>query len=127
MPPEESLGVLGLWFPGVATSEWLHYVYNALVLGGLLLIRGRFHGRASLWWNVAICIQLWHHIEHAILLGQSASGNNLFGARAPSSVLQLIVPRVELHLAYNALVTVPIALALWQGNGAGFIFQNERR
>jgi hypothetical protein len=43
---------------------------------------------------------------------QAATGAYLFGRSEPTSIIQLVVPRVELHLFYNAIVTVPMVLAL---------------
>lgn len=106
-------GVLGLPFPWLVSSEWLHYAYAIVMLGGLILLRSGFTGRARTWWNVALGIQFWHHIEHALLLGQALAGANLFGKPVPTSIAQLVVMRVELHLLYNALVFVPMVVAMW--------------
>ncbi len=106
-------GVLGLLFPWLVKSEALHYFYAIVMLIGLLLLRPGFTGRARTWWDIALGIQFWHHIEHALLLGQAVAGSTLFGAEVPTSILQLIVQRAELHLVYNALVFVPMAVAMW--------------
>jgi len=58
-------------------------------------------------------IQFWHHIEHALLQGQVIAGRTLFGAPAPTSIVQLWIPRVELHLLYNSLVFVPMIVAMF--------------
>jgi hypothetical protein len=106
-------GALGLLFPWLVKSEALHYFYAIVMLAGLLLLRPGFTGRARTWWDVALVIQFWHHIEHALLLGQVVVGANLFGAEVPTSILQLVVERAELHLVYNALVFVPMVIAMW--------------
>jgi hypothetical protein len=36
----------------------------------------------------------------------------LWGAKEPTSVLQLFFPRIELHLFYNSVVTIPIVVAM---------------
>ena len=105
-------GVLGLAFPWLVSSEWLHYGYAIVMLVGLALLRPGFTGRARTWWTVALGIQFWHHIEHALLLGQVLVGANLFGREVPTSIIQLVVMRVELHLIYNALVFVPMVIAM---------------
>ncbi len=69
--------------------------------------------RARAWWDLALGIQVWHHFEHALLLGQVLAGRTLFGAAVPTSVLQLFFPRVELHLAYNAAVLVPLCVSMY--------------
>ena len=110
----EARGVLGLAFPWLVTSEWLHYLYAIVMLAGLLLLRPGFTGRSRTWWNAALAIQFWHHIEHAVLLGQALVGANLFGNEIPMSFVQLTIPqmRVELHLFYNAVVFVPMVIAM---------------
>lgn len=107
-----SRGVLGLAFPWLVSSEALHYFYAILMLAGLILLRPGFTGRAGTWWNVAIGIQFWHHIEHALLLGQALLGANLFGKEVPTSIAQLLIMRVELHLLYNAAVFIPMVIAM---------------
>jgi hypothetical protein len=93
-------------------SEALHYFYAIVMLVGLILLRPGFTGRARVWWTAALVIQLWHHIEHALLLGQAIAGANLFGKPVPTSIAQLVVMRVELHLLYNALVFIPMVIAM---------------
>ncbi len=105
-------GMLGLIYPWLVTSEWLHYLYAIAVLAGLVILRPGIRGRARLFWNVALVIQFWHHFEHALLLGQTLVHQNLFGLAAPTSILQLFFPRVELHLFYNMAVLYPFLIAL---------------
>lgn len=112
MARPESRGVLGQWIPWLATSEWLHYGYAIVMLAGLFLLRPGMQGRARLAWDVALWIQVWHHFEHVLLLGQAWTGIMLFAQAAPTSVVQLVIPRVELHLLYNGLVTVPMVVAM---------------
>ena len=106
-------GGLGLVFPWLATSEVLHYWYAIVMLAGLLILAPGFVGTARKWWYLALGIQFWHHIEHALLLGQATVHSNLFGAEVPTSIAQLVIPRVELHLLYNALVFVPMLIAMY--------------
>lgn len=105
-------GVLGLAFPWLVTSEWMHYGYAIVMLVGLVLLRHGFTGRSRTWWNVALGIQFWHHIEHFLLLVQAVSGAFLLGAAKPTSIAQLLVPRLELHLFYNTIVTIPMVVAM---------------
>lgn len=112
-PRPEARGGLGLLYPWLVTSEWLHYFYAIVMLIGLVLLRPAFAGRARWWWNVALGIQVWHHFEHLLLLVQAQSGHNLFGSPVPTSIAQLLFPRVELHLFYNAIVFVPMIVAMW--------------
>jgi hypothetical protein len=108
----ESRGVLGLPFPWLVKSEWLHYGYALVMLVVLIALRSGFTGRARAWWMLALGIQVWHHLEHLLLLLQALTGNHLAGRPVPTSIMQLAFPRVELHLVYNALVTVPMVIAV---------------
>ncbi|MDY7090321.1 MAG: hypothetical protein SYR96_35170 [Actinomycetota bacterium] len=112
-PLPESRGVLGVPFPWLVKSEWMHYGYALVMLIGLFLLRPGFAGRARAWWTVALVIQFWHHIEHLLLLVQAQTHHNFWGAGAPTSILQLIYPRVELHLFYNSVVFLPMIVAMY--------------
>lgn len=113
-PVPESRGVLGLWFPWLVTSETLHYGYAIVMLVGLWVFRRGFVGQAYTWWMIAFWIQFWHHLEHALLQGQAVAGQNLFGSPVPVSIVQLWIPRVELHLIYNSLVFVPMVIGMYR-------------
>jgi hypothetical protein len=112
-PRPKANGLLGLAFPWLVTSEWMHYGYALLMLIGLALLRPGFVGRARTWWTVALAIQFWHHIEHLLLLVQAQTGHPWFGRAVPTSLLQLIYPRVELHLFYNSIVFLPMIIAVY--------------
>lgn len=111
-PVAESRGVLGAWFPWLSTSEALHYGYALVMLAGLVILRPGFTGAARTWWTVALVIQVWHHLEHLLLLGQAVLDRNLAGEPVQTSIVQLVAPRVELHLFYNAVVFVPMVVAM---------------
>ena len=112
MERPEAKGVLGYIFPWLVESESLHYAYAIIMLVGLILFRPGFVGAARKWWDAALIIQFWHHIEHFVLLGQAVTSTNLFGKPVPTSFAQLAVERVELHLLYNALVFIPMVVAM---------------
>ena len=113
-PVPEARGAVGLFFPWVIKSEILHYGYALVMLAGLWTLRKGFTGRAeSFWWMLAFWIQFFHHIEHALLQGQAMIGVNLLGRPVPTSIAQLWVPRVELHLFYNTIVFLPMAIAMY--------------
>ncbi|MFY1575819.1 hypothetical protein ACN26Z_13130 [Verrucosispora sp. WMMD703] len=109
----EARGVLGMPFPWLVSSEWLHYGYAIVMLVGLFLLLPGFTGRAKAWWTVALALQFWHHIEHALLLIQAHSSFRIAGEEGPVSILQLVVPRVELHLFYNSVVFIPMLFAMY--------------
>ncbi|MER5863364.1 hypothetical protein [Kitasatospora sp. NPDC002040] len=112
-PVPKSKGMLGLAYPWLVTSEWMHYGYALVMLIGLFLLRRGFVGRNKAWWTVALTIQFWHHIEHLLLFVQAQSHHFLFGKAVPTSVLQLVFPRVELHLFYNTIVFIPMVIAMY--------------
>lgn len=109
----DAKGALGHVFPWLVTSEWLHYGYAVVMLAAFAVLLPGFAGRPRQWWALALGVQVWHHFEHAVLLYQALSGHHLFGKPVPTSFLQLAVQRAELHLFYNAVVTVPMLIAMW--------------
>lgn len=112
-PVHAARGMLGQWFPWLVHSEVLHYGYAVVMLVGIWMLLPGFAGRSRAWWLAALIIQFWHHIEHALLQGQVILGRNLFGSSVPVSVVQLWIPRVELHLLYNSLVFAPMVVAMF--------------
>ena len=108
----QARGVLGMPFPWLVESEWLHYGYALVMLAGLILLRPGFAGRSRFWWSIALWVQVWHHIEHLLLLVQALTGAYVAGRPVPTSVAQLVFPRVELHLFYNAVVFPPMVVAM---------------
>ena len=113
-PVPEARGVLGYFYPWLIKSELLHYGYAVVMLIGLWMLRPGFTApRESQWWTIALAIQFFHHIEHALLFGQALLGQNLFGRPVPTSIVQLWVPRVELHLFYNTIVFIPMVIAMY--------------
>jgi hypothetical protein len=112
-PRPTALGALGMLWPWLVSSEWMHYLYALVMLLGLIALRPGTFGLARTWWSIALAIQVWHHFEHALLLGQALAMYPLFGATVPTSVAQIVLPRVELHLLYNVVVTVPMVVAMY--------------
>jgi hypothetical protein len=112
-PRPTALGALGMIWPWLVSSEWMHYGYALVMLAGLIILLPGMVGLARTWWMVALVIQVWHHFEHLLLLGQAFTMQPLFGAAVPTSIAQLFFPRVELHLFYNVVVTVPMLIAMY--------------
>jgi hypothetical protein len=106
-------GILGLWYPWLIKSETLHYGYALVMLIGIWVLRKGFTGTSRKWWTVALVIQFWHHIEHLLLITQATMHHNFWGKPVPVSVLQLVFPRVELHLFYNSVVFIPMVIAMY--------------
>jgi len=113
-PRPKANGILGLWYPWLIKSEVLHYGYALVMLIGLWVLRKGFTGLSRKWWTVALVIQFWYHIEHFLLIWQAfVIHHNFWGKPAPTSVLQLVFPRVELHLFYNSVVFVPMVIGMY--------------
>jgi hypothetical protein len=113
-PVPEARGLLGYFYPWLIQSETLHYGYAIVMLAGLWLLRSGFNGVFDRrFWTIALGIQFFHHIEHALLLGQVLIGRNLAGRPVPTSLIQLWAPRVELHLFYNTVVFIPMVVAMY--------------
>ena len=110
----EARGAVGEVFPWLVSSEWLHYGYAVVMLAGIIFLLPGFTGSARTWWTIALVIQVWHHFEHLLLLGQALADHPLFGSDKPTSIVQLLFPRVELHLFYNGIVFTPMVIAIYQ-------------
>jgi hypothetical protein len=110
----DARGALGHFFPLLVSSEVLHYGYALVMLVGLWILRPGFTGvEDRRWWTIALAIQFFHHVEHLLLQTQYLVGQNLFDRPVPTSLLQLWIPRVELHLFYNTIVFVPMVIAMY--------------
>jgi hypothetical protein len=113
-PVADARGALGHFYPWLVRSELLHYGYALVMLAGLWLLRPGFTGALDRrWWTIAFAIQFFHHIEHGLLQAQYLLGQNLFDRPVPTSLVQLWVPRVELHLFYNTVVFIPMVIAMY--------------
>lgn len=114
-PRPKAGGFLGLFFPWLVSSEAMHYGYAIVMLVGLWILRRGFTGTSRKWWTVALVIQFWHHIEHFVLQWQVLFHHNWFGSPVPVSFLQMAFPkaRVEIHLFYNAVVFIPMVIAMY--------------
>src|SRR6202451_4559378 len=106
-------GLIGLWDPWLIKSETLPYGYALVMVICLWFLRKGFTGVSYTWWMVAFWIQFWHHIEHFLLIYQATTHHYFWGRPVPCSVLQLIFPRVELHLFYNSIVFIPMVIGMY--------------
>src|SRR6476646_9187447 len=113
-PVPQARGLVGMYFPWLIQSEVLHYGYALVMLAGLWIFRTGFTGvRDRRWWTIALAIQFFLHIEHLLLITQAPTGHNLFGRPVPTSLIQLWIPRVELHLFYNTIVFIPMVIGMY--------------
>ncbi|MGI9076020.1 MAG: hypothetical protein ACR2G6_01680 [Gemmatimonadaceae bacterium] len=108
-----SMGLLGMYYPWLMKSEMLHYGFALVMLIGLWVVRKGFTGASYTWWMVSFWIQFWHHFEHFILFYQAQTQLFWFGGTVPTSVGQIWIPRIELHLVYNVLVFIPMVVAMY--------------
>lgn len=112
-PPHMAGGMLGYVFPWLVHSEVLHFSYAVAMMVGLLWVRADMSRPvAAQWWNATTAIQGWHLVEHSLLQLQALT-HPFFGKDVPTSIVQLWFPRVELHLFYNTIVTIPMVVALY--------------
>lgn len=107
-----AMGLCGQVYPWLVHSEWMHFGYAILTFLGLVFLREKFSDSSRFWWDAALLIQIWHLFEHSLLFIQAQGRFNLWGAHEPTSMLQLFFPRIELHLFYNSIVTIPIVVAM---------------
>jgi hypothetical protein len=114
-PRPKAGGVLGLFFPWLVSSESLHYGYAIVMLIFIWTLRRGFTGTSRKWWTIALVIQFWHHIEHAVLQWQALTHHYWFGSPVPVSFVQLLFPkfRIEIHLFYNAIVFIPMMIGMY--------------
>lgn len=112
MAPSHAMGAVGMVYPWLVRSELLHFGYAVVMFVGLHLLRSAFVGRGARWWRIALWIQAWHLVEHTLLLVQASLGHPFWGRLVPTSVLQLLFPRLELHLFYNTVVFIPMVIGM---------------
>jgi hypothetical protein len=98
---------------GQLNIEWVHFVWNALVLVTLLVLLPRF--RTNPWLIAVTPLAVWHFVEHSVMIatyiqtgvpgtpGLLSSGGLLFGG--------LPIARPDLHFLYNFAETVPLLVA----------------
>ena len=112
-PRPMAMGILGMYYPWLMRTETLHYGFALVMLVGLWVLRKGFVGRSRRWWMIAFWIQFWHHIEHALLFYQANTHHYLFGGSVPTSIGQIWIPRIELHLIYNTIVFIPMMIGMY--------------
>ncbi|HJQ11166.1 MAG TPA: hypothetical protein VJ840_09065 [Gemmatimonadaceae bacterium] len=109
----KSMGLLGMYYPWLMKTETLHYGFALVMLIGLWVLRKGFTGTSHTWWMLSFWIQFWHHIEHFLLFYQANTHQYFFGGSVPTSIGQIWIPRIELHLIYNTLVFIPMVVAMY--------------
>lgn len=117
LPREKSLGFLGLAYPWLMRSETLHYFLALYMFFAIYGLRNQLRRKGLFYWDIALCFQTWHLFEHSLLFAQAIFGYYLFNATIPTSVGQLLMPKIELHFFYNSIVFMFVAIALWKERG----------
>ena len=111
-PRPKANGILGLWYPWLI-SEILHYGYAVVMLIGIWVLRKGFSGVLP----HLVDSRARHPVlaSHRALSADLASDDpsQFLGKPVPCSVLQLLFPRVELHLFYNGVIFVPMVIAMY--------------
>ena len=99
---------------GMLNIEWVHFIWNAIVLVTLLVLLPHF--RTNPWLIAVTPLAAWHFVEHSVMIatyiqtgvpgtpGLLSSGGLLFGG--------LPIARPDLHFLYNLVETIPL-LAAW--------------
>lgn len=108
-----SMGILGMYYPWLMKTEALHYAFALVMLIGLWVVRKGFTGTSYKWWMASFWLQFFHHFEHLILFYQANTHRYWFGGTVPTSIGQIWIPRIELHLIYNTLVFIPMVVAMY--------------
>jgi len=112
-PRAMSMGLMGMFYPWLMKTETLHYGFALIMLIGLWILRKGFVGTSYKWWMISFWIQFWHHFEHFLLFYQANTHHYFFGGTVPTSIGQIWIPRIELHLIYNTLVFIPMVVAMY--------------
>jgi hypothetical protein len=60
----------------------------------------------------SLFVQAWHFFEHGQIQIQYYVGWHLWGGPKPGSILEFLMPRIELHSIYNVAVFVPTLIAV---------------
>ena len=98
---------------GQLNIEWVHFIWNALVLITLLALVPHF--RSNPWLIAVTPLAAWHFVEHSVMIatyiqtgvsgspGLLSSGGLIFGG--------LPMARPDLHFLYNLVETAPLLMA----------------
>ena len=98
---------------GQLNIEWVHFIWNALVLITLLALVPHF--RSNPWLIAVTPLAAWHFVEHSVMIatyiqtgvsgspGLLSSGGLIFGG--------LPIARPDLHFLYNLVETGPLLVA----------------
>lgn len=104
---------------GQLDIEWVHFIWNSLILAGPAALLIRFHSNPWLW--LTLLIAGWHWTEHLAIMtvfwDTGTAGDPGLLARGGTIGGGLPLARPELHFLYNLVETTPLVMAFvyaWQ-------------
>jgi hypothetical protein len=110
------LGLKGAQAQGIVGQlniEWVHFGWNAFVIGAVALLLFRY--KSSRWLWAAAVLASWHMLEHAVIItnylhtGQPGTPGLLSQGGLIAGGLPLARP--DLHFLYNLVETLPLYFA----------------
>lgn len=108
IPKQHAHGIVG-----ALDIEWVHFIWNLLVLAVVILIAYWF--RSNPWVMLALILASWHQIEHIYILitylTTGVSGSPGLLSRGGIIGGGLALPRPILHFVYNFVEMVPLVIA----------------
>jgi hypothetical protein len=120
VPEDEALGLLGYVFRFQGTEEWLHLVFNLVLLTALWILLWPIRAAspslvprwAYLWYLAgAVALETWHEVEHLVIISRVVRND---GCPCPGiGDAALGVTDTVLHFAYNAVVTSAMVAPFW--------------
>ena len=95
---------------GMLDVEWVHFVWNTLVLVAIGLLVWKFPRNPLLW--AAAAVSVWHQVEHAYVLSvylrTGVPGSPGLLAAGGKLAPPVAIARTDLHFFYNLIETAPL-------------------
>jgi ABC-type branched-subunit amino acid transport system permease subunit len=93
--------------------EWVHFLWNAWVLIGVMLLLPAFRRNGWLWATAVVAA--WHTVEHVAIMAQFLTTGTEGGpgllSRGGLIMGGVDLKRMDLHFVYNLLGTAPLLVA----------------
>jgi hypothetical protein len=100
-------------FMVVVLGHWAEHLAQAVQIYVLGWPVPEARGVLGLWYPRLIKSELLHYLYALVMLVGLWTLRDGFGSPVPSSILQLVVPRVELHLFSNTVVFIPMVVGMY--------------
>jgi hypothetical protein len=119
VPEDDALGLLGYVFAFQGTEEWLHLVFNSLYLLALyVLVLPLWRAMPTIVpmfafaaFAFSVSLETWHMVEHGVIISNVIQNG---GCPCPGiGDVALSTTDTILHLIYNTLAYVGLAIAFW--------------